>query len=327
MTKETVFVTGGAGFIGSMVNLALHDAGYQTIVLDNLSSGDARAVIHGELIRGDLGDQALLDSLFKKYPISVVMHFAALTDVGESVQNPALYYHNNVLGTLVLLDAMLKAGIQKLIFSSSAAVYGIPAEEKVLESSICNPINPYGETKWMIERILRDYDKAYGLASCSLRYFNAAGGDPSGRLKHYKEKENNLIPIVLNAIINQTAVTINGTDYETRDGTCIRDYIHVADLAEAHLLAMQKILNGNPSCCYNLGNGNGFTVREVIYAAEQVTRQRILAQPGPRRPGDPPVLLACAEKAEKELGWRPRYPELNTMIQHAWNARQNAESS
>lgn len=321
MNKHTILVTGGAGFIGSMVNLMLHDAGYDTIVYDNLSAGDAKAVVVGSLVVGDLSDQKKLDALFASQPISCVMHFAAFTDVGESVQHPARYYHNNVTATLSLLEAMRKAKINKIIFSSSAAVYGIPTTDVVLESSLCNPINPYGQTKLIVEQILHDYQTAYDLQSCSLRYFNAAGGDPSGRLKHYKKKENNLIPVVLNAILNQKEVVINGTDYDTKDGTCQRDYIHVADLANAHLLAMQNLLNSNVSPCYNLGNGKGYTVREVITSAEQVTGKKIKTISGPRRPGDPPILLANAEKAEKELGFQPQYPELKTMIEHAWKAR------
>lgn len=321
MEKKMILVTGGAGFIGSLVNLMLHDAGYDTMVLDNLSTGDERAVLKGTLVKGNLADADLLDRLFKSYPIKAVLHFAALTDVGESVINPAAYYEDNVVATLRLLYAMNKHNVRHLIFSSSAAVYGIPDRGIVDETAPCHPINPYGETKLMIEKILRDFRAAYGLQSCSLRYFNAAGGDPSGRLKHFKKKENNLIPLVFNAIKENKKVNIYGTDYPTPDGTCIRDYIHVADLGTAHILALQKLFLDKAAPCYNLGNGKGFSVKEVIDAAEEVTGHSLSINYAPRRPGDPPVLLAEAKKAQNELNWQPRYPELATIISHAWNAR------
>lgn len=316
-----ILLTGGAGFIGSMVNLALQRMGYNTLVIDNLSSGDPRAVMGSRLIQEDLLNQRFLEQIFEENQISAVMHFAALTDVGESVANPALYYQNNVCATLSLLEAMRKKNVRTLVFSSSAAVYGIPETDAVIESSPCSPINPYGTTKWMVEKILLDYQAAYGINFCALRYFNAAGGDPLQKLKHYKKKESNLIPVVLNAVKTQMPVPVFGTDYPTFDGTCIRDYIHVADLAEAHILAMKKLLAGETSPCYNLGNGQGFSVREVIRVAEEVTGQKIPIEECPARKGDPPILLANAKKAEKELGWKPRYPELKTMIQHAWKAR------
>lgn len=322
MPKKTILVTGGAGFIGSQVNLMLHDAGFDTIVLDNLSSGNEKAVVCGKLVVGDLADKKLLDNLFSSSSIEAVMHFAASIDVGQSVKDPALYYSNNVVNSLKLLDAMRKANVKNLIFSSSAAVYGVPHQESLTESSPCSPINPYGETKLILEKVLRDYVTAYGFHASSLRYFNAAGGDPSGRLKYWSKTQHNLIPIVLEAIMNKGTVTINGNDYSTRDGTCIRDYIHVADLGDAHILALQKLLKGNVSPCYNLGNGQGFSVREVIAAAEEVTGQKLKIHEGQRRPGDPPILLANAEKAHKELNWSPRYPKINTMIEHAWYARQ-----
>lgn len=321
--SKTILVTGGAGFIGSAVNLMLNDAGYTTFVLDNLSSGDKKAVIAGTLIEGDLTDENKLNKLFSEHPIDAVMHFAALTDVGESVEEPALYYKNNVQGTFSLLESMRKAKVKYLIFSSSAAVYGIPTTEKVVETSPCKPINPYGRTKLIDEQILTDFQKAYGINTCSLRYFNAAGGDPSGRLKHYKKKENNLIPIVLDAILKNKTVTVFGSDYSTRDGTCIRDYIHVFDLGSAHLLALEKLFTGNETSCYNLGNGQGFTVLDVIKAAEKVTGKKINVNMGPRRAGDPPVLLADAIKAERDLGWKPKYPQLEVMIEHAWKARKS----
>lgn len=322
MEKKTILITGGAGFIGSQVNLLLNDAGYETVILDNLSTGDAKAVLSGTLITGDLKDSELLNHIFSTYPIAAVIHFAALTDVGESVRNPAIYYATNVTATLNLLDAMMAHGVKKLIFSSSAAVYGIPTNEMVTENSPTLPINPYGETKLIVEKVLRDYRIAYGLEYCCLRYFNAAGGDPSGKLKHFKKKENNLIPLVLNAIKAQGTITVNGTDYPTSDGTCLRDYIHVADLGLAHIQALQKLFTGKVAACYNLGNGKGFTVNEVIKASEEVTGQKVETIFGPRRDGDPPILLANAQKAFADLGWQPQYPELHTIIEDAWKARQ-----
>lgn len=319
--KGLIFVTGGAGFIGSMVNLMLHDAGYDTIVYDNFSTGDPKAVLFGELIEGDLNDKEKIERILKSRPFKAVIHLAALTDVGESVSHPDLYYANNVVNTLHLLNGMRQAKIPHLIFSSSAAVYGIPTTNQVTEHSPCVPINPYGESKLMMEKVLRDYSNAFGIRSISLRYFNAAGGDPSFRLKHFKKKENNLIPIVLDSIKRKTEVTIFGTDYDTPDGTCIRDYIHVADLGRAHILAMEKLFDGKETTCYNLGNAQGFSVREVIQTAEQVTAQKVLVKEGARRAGDPPVLLADATKAHKELNWIPRYPELKIMVEHAWKAR------
>lgn len=316
-----VLVTGGAGFIGSLVNLMLLKEGYETLIYDNFSTGNPHAVVGGVLIQGDLSDREKLDEIFSHYPIQAVMHFAASTDVGESVENPAFYYSNNFIASLNLLDAMVKHKVQNLIFSSSAAVYGMPDLPKIDESSPCSPINPYGESKLMVEKAIHDYATAYGLRSISLRYFNAAGADPSHRIRSFKKRENNLIPIVLNAILKSLPVTIFGTDYPTKDGTCIRDYIHVADLGRAHLLALEKLFTSKGAVCYNLGNGQGFTVREVLAAAQRVTGHRVEIIEGARRPGDPPILLANAEKASEELGWHPIYPEIDRMIQDAWLAR------
>lgn len=321
MQKKTILVTGGAGFIGSMVNLMLHDAGYETLVLDNLSLGTEQSVITGKLIKGSISDEKLLAALFNEHSIDAVLHFAALTEIAESVKDPALYYSTNTADALALLEAARKGGVNCFIYSSTAAVYGMPSSNPVFETASCNPINPYGESKLMFEKILRDYQKAYGMRCCSLRYFNAAGGDPSGRIKYFERKEHNLIPLILNKVMKNQTITINGTDYPTKDGTCIRDYIHISDLGSAHILAMEKLFSCNADFCYNLGNGQGFSVMEVLHAAEDVMGKKIPTQIGPRRPGDPAILVANADKIKNELGWKPLYPEIRTIIEHAYQAR------
>jgi UDP-glucose 4-epimerase len=321
MNKKRILITGGAGFIGSLVNLMLIDQGHETIIYDNLSTGNKQALYGGTFIEGDLLDKEKLAKAFKEHRPDAVMHFAASTDVGESVENPALYYRNNFTASLNLLDAMVEQGVKPLIFSSTAAVYGMPDLPKIAEGHLCAPINPYGESKLMVEKTIRDYLTAFPLDAISLRYFNAAGADPSGRIRSFKKKENNLIPIIINAIKNDLPVTIYGTDYPTKDGTCIRDYIHVADIGEAHLLALEKLFAGNHAPCYNLGNGNGFTVREVIRAAEAVTGKKVAVIEGGRRAGDPPILLADAALANHELNWKPSFPNIEQMIKDAWNAR------
>lgn len=320
MKTKRVLVVGGAGFIGSTINQMLYRAGYETVVFDNLSRGYRAAVRAGTFVEGDLGDAEALEKLFKQHHFDAVMHFAALIDVGESVRDPAAYYLNNVAYTLQLLQTMVRHNVKTLIFSSSAAIYGVPHEIPLTEQHPCSPINPYGETKWMVEKILQDFDAAYGLKSCCLRYFNAAGGDPLGEVKHPQLKSGNLIPLVLRSLKTAGQIKINGTDYATPDGTCVRDYIHIDDLGAAHIRAMEKLWQGGASAAYNLGNGQGFSVKEVIRAAEKVTGKRVNAVEGPRRPGDPAILVADASKAARELGWRPRYPELEMMITHAWEA-------
>ncbi|WP_068470048.1 UDP-glucose 4-epimerase GalE [Candidatus Protochlamydia phocaeensis] len=320
MHKPTILIAGGAGFIGSHVNKMLHRAGYQTIVLDNLSRGNAKTVCYGTFVQGDIGDAAFLDKLFADYSIDAVMHFAAFINVGESVQDPWLYYTNNVSNTLALLGAMLRHGIKSFIFSSTAAIFGQPNVPLIKEDQPCHPINPYGESKWMVEKILQDFDTAYGLKFCCLRYFNAAGGDPEGEIKNYQPKASNLIPLILQSLKKAAGqVTIFGTDYPTPDGTCIRDYIHIEDLGEAHIKALEQILTGMPSNFYNLGNGKGFSVREVIQTVEKVLEKKVNTVEGARRPGDPAVLLADPAKAMSELNWHPRY-SLEQMIEHAWRA-------
>lgn len=317
----SILIVGGAGFIGSQINKMLSDSGYQTVVFDNLSRGNIKAVVRGQFVEGDLGDGDALDRLFKKTKFVAVMHFAAFIDVGESVKDPSLYYKNNVCDTLTLLDKMRQYEIKVFIFSSTAAIFGLPNVESVTETTACHPISPYGETKLCVERILDSYERAYGIRSCCLRYFNAAGGDPDQEIKNYKSKESNLIPLVLRCLKGQQEqITIFGTDYNTPDGTGIRDYIHVYDLGTAHILALKQLLNGCPSSKYNLGNGRGFSVREVIATAEKVTGLKVKFSEGPRRAGDPGVLIACSDKAKSELGWNPKYSDLETIIQHAWQA-------
>ena len=321
MNDQNILIVGGAGYIGSHINKMLHKAGYRTVILDNLSNGNKKTVKYGEFIEGDLGDKQLLDRIFKEYPIKAVMHFAAFIDVGESISHPIKYYQNNVTNTLSLLETMIKNACMTFIFSSTAAIFGHPHSLPMTEEHPCHPINPYGETKWMIEKILRSCDTAYGLKSCCLRYFNAAGGDPEGEINNYQKQSTNLIPLLLKNLKSGTgALTVFGSDYPTKDGTCIRDYIHIDDLGTAHIKGLEQLLSGKPSSYYNLGNGNGYTVREVIHAAEKVTGKRAHINEGPRRQGDPPQLIADSKKAYKDLNWKPQYPALETMIQHAWIA-------
>lgn len=320
MKDRIVLVVGGAGFIGSYVNKMLCQKDYRTLVLDNLSRGHRETVLYGHFIEGDLADKTLLDHIFETFSIDAVMHFAASIDIGESVKNPSKYYHNNVVNTLNLLNAMVKHEVKNLIFSSTAAIFGHPQEPFITEDHPCCPINPYGESKWMIEKIIQSYSMAYELKFCCLRYFNAAGGDPEGEIKNYQLQTSNLIPrLLLSLRKSEGSIHIYGSDYPTRDGTCIRDYIHIADLGEAHITALNQLLSGAPSNFYNLGNGNGFSVREVIQTAEIVLNKKFRVIEGNRRPGDPPVLLANAEKALHKLNWQPRY-SLEDMIQHAWNS-------
>lgn len=320
MPSPNILIAGGAGFIGSHVAKMLERRGYRPVVFDNLSSGSQKAIGDIPFILGDLARTEDLDLAFKKFPFNAVMHFAALIDVGESVVNPLKYYVHNVSYTLNLIEAMQRHNVNALIFSSSAAIFGLPQQPRINEDHPCRPINPYGETKLMVEKILRDCDTAYGLKSSCLRYFNAAGGDPLGEVKNFKRKEANLIPLVLRHLKNPSQpVTIFGADYPTPDGTCIRDYIHLEDLGTAHILALEQLLKTNVSTNYNLGNGNGFSVREVIRAAKSVTGLKVSVIEGSRRAGDPAQLIADARKARRELGWTPHYT-LEQMIAHAWQA-------
>jgi UDP-glucose 4-epimerase len=321
-TKPTILVTGGAGYIGSHAVQSLQYAGYEVVILDNLMYGHrdlVENVLQAKLIVGDISDRALLDSIFTTYPIAAVIHFAAYAYVGESVTLPAKYYRNNIVGTLTLLEAMLAASVDKIVFSSTCATYGIPDVVPIPEEHPQNPINPYGISKLTVERMLADFGRAYGLKSVIFRYFNAAGADPLGRLGEDHAPETHLIPLVLLAALGkQESISILGTDYPTPDGTCIRDYIHVVDLAQAHLLGLEYLLDGGESNIFNLGNGNGFSVKEVIGTARLVTGQFIKAIECPRRPGDPPVLVGSSDKARKILNWQPQYSDLQTMLLHAW---------
>jgi UDP-glucose 4-epimerase len=321
--EETILVVGGAGYIGSHMVKMLLGRGYGVTTLDNLSTGHRDAVLGGEFVLGDLADRALLDKLFSERGIDGVMHFASFIQVGESVQNPARYYENNVVNTLNLLDAMVAHDVKRFIFSSSAAVYGEPIRVPIDETHPKNPINPYGRSKWMVEQMLADYDRAYGLKSVSLRYFNAAGADPEGRLGERHQPETHLIPLVLQAASGRReSVQVYGRDYDTPDGTCIRDYVHVTDLCEAHLLALDRLLHGGASAAFNLGNGNGFSVQQVIDTACKTTGKDIPVKDAPRREGDPARLVADAALARKALGWNPRYDELETIVRHAWQWEQ-----
>lgn len=320
--KPIVLVTGGAGYIGSHAVLALQNAGYEVVVFDNLVYGHrdiVESVLKVELIEGDTNDRALLDRVFASRPFSAVMHFAAYAYVGESVSQPDKYYRNNVTGTLTLLEAMVAAGIKSFVFSSTCATYGVPKTVPIPEDHPQDPINPYGATKLMVERILADFDRAYDFKSVAFRYFNAAGADPNGRLGEDHQPETHLIPLVLMAALGKRdSISIYGTDYPTPDGTCIRDYIHVTDLAEAHVLGLDYLLKGGDSARFNLGNGNGFSVREVIEMARKVTGRSIEAIECDRRPGDPPALVGSAEKARSILGWNPQYADLEKILTHAW---------
>ncbi|WP_315788971.1 UDP-glucose 4-epimerase GalE [Fischerella sp. JS2] len=324
--KPTILVTGGAGYIGSHAVLALLQAGYEVLILDNLVYGHrdlVEKVLQVELVVGDTSDRVLLDQLFQSHDIAAVMHFSAYAYVGESVTNPAKYYRNNVVGTLTLLEAMLAASVNKFVFSSTCATYGVPQTIPIPENHPQNPINPYGATKLMVEKILSDFDTAYGFKSVIFRYFNAAGADPNGKLGEDHIPETHLIPLVLQtALGKRESISVFGTDYPTDDGTCIRDYIHVTDLADAHVLGLEYLLRGGDSEVFNLGNGNGFSVKEVIETAKSITGRNIKVVECDRRPGDPPALIGSSDKARTILNWQPRYSSLKEIITHAWQWHQ-----
>ena len=318
--KPLVLITGGAGYIGSHANKLLAARGYPTLVLDNLVYGHREFVRQGDFLLADLVDSEALDLIFKRYPIQAVMHFAAFAYVGESVSDPEKYYLNNVGCTLNLLRAMRKASVETFIFSSTCATYGVPQEVPIPESHPQAPINPYGATKLMIERILQDYAQAYGLKYASLRYFNAAGADPDGEIGEDHDPETHLIPLVMYAALGRRpSISVFGNDYPTADGSCVRDYIHVTDLADAHVLALEYLLNGGESVALNLGNGGGYSVLEVVEEARRVTGREIVAETSPRRPGDPPALVGSADRARSLLGWNPQYADLPTILETAWN--------
>lgn len=340
----TILVTGGAGYIGSHTVRALQRAGQKVVVLDNLVYGHRRIVeevLQVPLVVGQVGDRQLLDQLLSGShpataggPIEAVLHFAAYAYVGESMADPAKYYRNNLGDTLTLLEALVAEGQRRgtapipIVFSSTCATYGIPEQLPITETTPQRPINPYGRSKWMVEQLIADFAAAYTLPSVIFRYFNAAGADPAGGLGENHTPETHLIPLVLDAMSGRTPyLQIFGEDYPTADGTCIRDYIHVSDLADAHVLGLHKLQAEGGSHVFNLGNGTGYSVQQVIDTAKAVTGRGLLAHVGSRRHGDPPVLVASAERARRELGWQPRYPELSTILSHAWHWHQNLHST
>ncbi len=314
-----VLVIGGAGYIGLHMVKELLAAGYGVVTLDNLSRGHRELLPGGEFVEGDMGDPALLRTLFSRHRFDVVMHFAACSLAGESVRQPLPYYRNNLARTVELLDAMIRHNVVRLIFSSTAAVYGEPEHTPIMEDHPCHPANPYGETKLAVEHLLRDCAVAHGLRYISLRYFNAAGADISGTLGERHRPETHLIPLLLQVAAGLRAeIEILGTDYPTVDGTCVRDYVHVSDLAQAHLLALRSLMQHSENMVYNVGNSRGYSVREVIDTARRISGHPIPAAAAARRPGDPAVLIADSSRIRRDLGWRPRYEDLDSIIKTAW---------
>jgi UDP-glucose 4-epimerase len=323
-----ILIVGGAGYIGSHVNKELNKRGYKTVVFDNLIYGHKEFVKWGEFVLGDLNNKEHIRLVFEKYPIDAVMHFAAFAYVGESVIHPEKYYINNVLNTLNLLSIMKEYNVNKFIFSSTCATYGIPEELPITENHTQNPINPYGQSKLMIERIINDYDKAYGFKYITLRYFNAAGADIDVEIGELHNPETHLIPLVLDVAMGKREnIKIYGTDYNTSDGTCIRDYIHVLDLADAHILSLEYLLKGGKSDVFNLGNGKGYSVKEVIQAARKITCRDIKVVETTRRIGDADVLIGSSKKAENVLWWKPKFFDVDTIIRTAWNWHQKINCS
>lgn len=314
-----ILVTGGAGYIGSHCVRLIKERGGDVVVYDNLSTGHIEAVRDVPFVKGDIFDVELLKKTFREYRVDAVIHFAAFSLVGESMVNPAKYYHNNVAGTLSLLDAMIAENVKYLVFSSSAATYGDCGSGLITEESPQNPTSVYGQTKLMMEQFMKDYDAAYGLKYVALRYFNAAGAHKNGDIGEAHNPESHLIPIILQ-VANGTRdhIGIYGDDYPTPDGTCIRDYIHITDLSDAHILALDYLRKGGKSTHYNLGNGNGFSVKQVIDEVEKITGKTIARTIDARRPGDPAVLVASSEKIKRELGWKPSYDSLDKIIASAW---------
>jgi|SRR5579871_741435 len=313
-----ILVTGGAGYIGSHTVRLLLAQGHEVTVVDNLSKGHRHNVPASCLYEMDLADGRALVDLLRRKECDAVIHFAAFIAVGESMREPERYFTNNVGGSVSLLTAMVEAGVKRIVFSSTAAVYGNPHATPILESFPIQPVNPYGESKVMVETMLRWFDAVHRLRSICLRYFNASGADPAGGLGEEHEPETHLIPLVLRAVITGQPITIFGDDYGTPDGTCIRDYIHVNDLAQAHILAVEYLMNGGASDQFNVGTGTGHSVREVIRAVEEVTGKPVPYVIGKRREGDPPALVAASDKLRQRLGWRPEYTDLRTIVEHAW---------
>jgi len=321
MKSTSILVSGGAGYIGSHTVKFLRKKEQQVVVIDNLSGGFRDAVPSDcVLVEGNIGDSELLDEVFSAHRISAVMNFASFIEVGESVTAPSRYYRNNVGNTIVLLDAMVRHSVKHFVFSSTAAIFGKPKYSPIDEKHPKNPINPYGRSKWLVEQLLNDYSRAYSLDSVCLRYFNAAGADPDGQLGERHDPETHLLPLVLQAASGRRdRITVFGDDYDTEDGTCVRDYIHVEDLAQAHWLALQYMEREEKSAAFNLGNGNGYSIRQVIETVREVTGRELRVEEGPRRPGDPAVLVADSRRVVSELGWRPRYSDLADIVRHAWN--------
>jgi UDP-glucose 4-epimerase len=315
-----ILVAGGAGYIGSHTAKELIKEGFEVVVFDNFSTGKKELLVGGELFEGDLMDKEAIKKAFGGKNIEAVLHFASLIQVGESYADPRKYYTHNLITSLNLLDVMLEAGVKNFVFSSSAAVYGEPLQNPIPESHPLNPFNPYGQTKFFVEKVIQDYERAYGLKYISLRYFNAAGADPEGHLGELHEPETHLIPNILLFLLGKKKkFEIFGTDFPTNDGTAVRDYIHVTDLAKAHVLSLKKLLKSPQSEFINLGANKGYSVLEIINKTEEITGEKVLYEESPRREGDVPVLLASREKAEKILGWKLYHSNIETIIETAWN--------
>ncbi|MBF0454267.1 MAG: UDP-glucose 4-epimerase GalE [Magnetococcales bacterium] len=324
MAKQHILVTGGAGYIGSHTCKVLAQAGLEPVVVDNLIFGHRDLVRWGAFEEGDLRDSAFLDRVFQTYQPVAVIHFAGYTYVGESVTDPAKFYANNVVAAMSLLDAMRRAGCAVFIFSSTCSVFGMPDQLPLSEKHPQAPISPYGQTKLVVEKMLADYERAYGIKHVVLRYFNAAGADPEGECGEDHDPETHLIPLALFTLMGRrNLLKIFGTDYPTEDGTAVRDYIHVMDLAEAHLLALRHLLEGGQSDAFNLGTGQGYSVRKIIQVAEAVTGLTMAVEEAPRREGDPPVLVSDSSHIFQDLGWKPRYSDIQSLVETAWRWHQN----
>ncbi|GAB4031113.1 MAG: UDP-glucose 4-epimerase GalE [Elusimicrobiota bacterium] len=317
-----ILIVGGAGYIGSHTNKYLSLKGEKTLVLDNLVYGHREFVKWGKFLHGDLADKAFLKRVFTENKIEAVMHFSAYAYVGESVKDPAKYYRNNVVNAINLLEAMRESGVNNFIFSSTCATYGNPVEIPITEKHTQNPVNPYGRTKLIIEQVLSDYSSAYGMKYVNLRYFNAAGADPDGEIGEWHNPETHLIPLAIDAALGKRdSLTVFGSDYPTKDGTCVRDYIHVNDLAQAHCLALNYLIDGGGSDSFNLGNGSGFSVREIISVVEKVSGRKIKVVEGSRREGDPPVLIGSSARISSKLGWKPSFNDIKTIVETAYKYR------
>jgi UDP-glucose 4-epimerase len=319
-----ILVTGGAGYIGSCAVKVLQEAGYQPVIVDNLSRGHRELIKGYELHVGDIGDHDFLSHVFKKHEFAAVMHFAAFALVRESVQNPLIYFRNNTVGSMNLMNVMLENKVNKLIFSSTAATYGEPERIPITESHLNKPINPYGESKLAFEKILSYTSAISDLRYVTLRYFNVAGAHDSAEIGEWHDNETHIVPLAIEAVLKGKEFTVFGNDYTTKDGTCVRDYIHVADLIDAHILTLKFLEKNKENRVFNLGNGNGFSNMEVLKAVESVTKKKFKIRMGKRRPGDPAVLIASSEKIEKELGWKPKHPSIESIIESAYKWHQKS---